>query len=781
MTGIDTYNSDHIAHRSFDSSRPTGSKNPNGGKKKKPGKSRPPLRTVLLRGIVCFVILAMSVTVITTGTKEKPIVQAPLRGEAPAGYDEYSSAVDPDFCKAIAENLSVIGDDPITGGRSAGSPAELEAAQFIAQTMKDIGLENVTMDKVNCDGWTFKGASLEYINAAGEVSKAILGGYQTTIVADRENLPIVWLGKGTAIDYEGIDVKGKLILIEYDSDNDWWINLPAYQAMLHGAKAVVAVRIMEQEIEDRISSNDIRGPANAPALAISREDAERIKEAIDVSGYEAGGVRQINVRLTADSQVIPGVKTNNVWGEIPGTTDEVIYFAAHYDGYYHAFFDNAIGVGLMIDMAKAFIQSGYKPHKTLRFIATGAEEWGRISSNSDQMTAAFEQFTNVRPDWADTAFVLVNVAGAFPLDVMKSFDVSVPYEIKDFIEERITSFGDRAQISVTVGGELPKTTREDLIYNFFGIPTIANEGGEGDKQFFAGLRHSSADTIENGGFSEEGAATIENFYGYSVIMLDQLPLKPLGFAPRFAALSSSYEENNPNPGLVESHLRANIARLMPIAEQADELISNFNRDFAIAVSTQDTALSESMMTDAKTLNEKIYEAYRLIQDELLKISPTLDSGFANIWVQSNITHLNNAIQLLEDGDAAAAVYTELAEIDAVKASIYFDKETCDYFVVQTLEGAKGSWAEGRTEGTPCYADDVVRSLLEKMAAGDTNYMQEIDAIRALSSVQQNLLSSIYSDQGASCYRITDAIYAILDAKTLLDSQKEEQQSLTGGN
>jgi hypothetical protein len=498
MPGTDIYNRDQIIHRSFDSSKP-GAGKPGGNRNPKKKKRRTPPSVVALRCAVCLVILAMSVTVIITATQKKPVVQAPKRGEAPAGYDAYASSIDPDFCRALAENLSKIGDDPATGGRSAGSPAEAEAAQFIVQTMKDIGLQNVTVDKVPCDGWTFKGASLEYINVDGAVSKAVLGGYQTSIVADREQCAIIWLGKGTAADYEGIDAEDKLVLIEYDSDNDWWINLPAYQAMLKGAKAVIAVRIMEDEIGDRISSNHVRGPASAPVLAISSDDAKAIREAIDVTGYEDGGVKQINVRLTADSQVTPKAYTSNVWGEIPGVSDEVIYFAAHYDGYFHSFYDNAIGVGLMLDMAKAFIQSGYQPNKTIRFLATGAEEWGRTGTTADQMTGAYEQFTSVRPEWTEKAAVLVNVAGAFPLDVMKSFDVSVPYEMQGFMEERITSFGDRAKITVTTDGGLPGTAREDFVYNLLGIPTIANEGGEGDKKYFAGLRHSSADTLENGG------------------------------------------------------------------------------------------------------------------------------------------------------------------------------------------------------------------------------------------------------------------------------------------
>ncbi len=49
------------------------------------------------------------------------------------------------------------------------------------------------------------------------------------------------LGKGTADEYKDIDVKGKLVLIEINQREEWWINYPVYQAHLKGAAALIAV------------------------------------------------------------------------------------------------------------------------------------------------------------------------------------------------------------------------------------------------------------------------------------------------------------------------------------------------------------------------------------------------------------------------------------------------------------------------------------------------------------------------------------------------------------
>ena len=92
------------------------------------------------------------------------------------------------------------------------------------------------------------------------------------------------MGKGTAEDYENVDVTGKLVLIDINQNEEWWINSPAYQAHVKGAKAVLANTELPVEMDDRIGTQDICGPEDAPAMGISQEDTDALKEAIKASG-----------------------------------------------------------------------------------------------------------------------------------------------------------------------------------------------------------------------------------------------------------------------------------------------------------------------------------------------------------------------------------------------------------------------------------------------------------------------------------------------------------------
>lgn len=99
-----------------------------------------------------------------------------------------------------------------------------------------------------------------------------------------------------------------------------------------------------------------------------------------------------------------------VMGEIPGKTDEDILVFAHYDAYFRAFSDNTSGIGCAMGIAKALVESGYQPRRTIRFIAHCAEEWGLDNSRYDWARGS-TVLVQSHPEWAETTFMAVNLDG----------------------------------------------------------------------------------------------------------------------------------------------------------------------------------------------------------------------------------------------------------------------------------------------------------------------------------------------------------------------------------
>ena len=307
--------------------------------------------------------------------------------------NNFDAEIDVEYAKEVVQTISSFGDDPVMGMRSAGSPAEKQAIDYLKEQMEEIGLKNVTVEETTVDGWTFNGADITFTNADGEEQKIDLGGYQTTLVAENEEVELVYLNEGTAADYEDIDVTGKLVLIDIDQNENWWISYPAYQAKVKGAKGVIAHSIFAEKGEDRVGVQDICGPADAPALAISSKDKKALVAAIKANDGEP-----ITVTLNCDSQVTEDAVSHNVWGEIPGKTDETIFVFSHVDGYFHSQYDDAQGVSVSMAIAKALIDSGYEPDKTIRFCFHGSEEWGVSGSEYDWSAGAYEEITALHPE-----------------------------------------------------------------------------------------------------------------------------------------------------------------------------------------------------------------------------------------------------------------------------------------------------------------------------------------------------------------------------------------------
>ena len=61
--------------------------------------------------------------------------------------------------------------------------------------------------------------------------------------------------------------------------------------------------------------------------------------------------------------------------------------------------DDNCAVAMMLGIARALLEIGYRPRKTLVFCAMAAEEWGIVNSKYDWSTGAWQQVFKLRPDW----------------------------------------------------------------------------------------------------------------------------------------------------------------------------------------------------------------------------------------------------------------------------------------------------------------------------------------------------------------------------------------------
>jgi hypothetical protein len=90
----------------------------------------------------------------------------------------------------------------------------------------------------------------------------------------------------------------------------------------------------------------------------------------------AGQSVKLRMKLTVDMK--DGLTSSNVWGTLPGTTDENIMILAHQDGYYEASLDNASGQSVMMTLLDYFSQIPKEQRRrSITFVATASNNQGR--------------------------------------------------------------------------------------------------------------------------------------------------------------------------------------------------------------------------------------------------------------------------------------------------------------------------------------------------------------------------------------------------------------------
>ena len=665
-----------------------------------------------------------------------------LGGVNIAAYAE--SAVSNDavaFARTVTQTIADMGDNPDVGNRSSGSPAEKQAAQFIEKTMKDIGLQNVTVDPITLDSWTFNRGRVYYTDAEGNQQFFPLGGFATNLTLDMQEVSVVYVGKGTAEDYEGLDVNGKVVLFDIDQAEDWWVEIPAYEAHVHGALCSLVCNVSGYAYydADTIGSQDYCGPETVPAFSLSQNSAAILRKLAEENGGEAKVILDVDSVVTHDGQ------SQNVWGEIPGATEEVISFFAHYDGYYHSFFDDASGVGTMLSIARELVNSGYKPDKTIRFIAHGAEEWGHVDTEYDWSAGAYAEITQTHPEWAETGFVVLNIDGMYPVQGHTSFAAAATYEVEEFA----ALIGAPVYADGAYGFEAKSPTTcwtEDFGYVRAGVPAIVASHAEPESIYHGPAYHSSMDNVVLGVDEAAWAKSIELFKQYA-LSLDTLATRPMNFSNRFKVMSELYEGN------------ADIDGFLKAASDLDAKIAALNAEYAAALENKDAEAASALRAEGLALDSATHPIFKDIVAATTAFDWEDNTVFPFELTNANIEALEAAIAALKEGDVTTALDDCLTSVDYNWYAYSFSQETYEYMLDKMFNKAEGTWGEGmiRFDGENLWA--LMHGLMEKAEGSD--FSAEIAELEAALARQQDNRAALDSQMTADVAQLTERILSVV--------------------
>jgi aminopeptidase YwaD len=228
--------------------------------------------------------------------------------------------------------------------------------------------------------------------------------------------PVVFCGYGISRpdlgwdDYEGVDVKGKIVLAIRGAPAAQASQFPVeraigYKSSTAAAKGAVGFLLVEGEKPSNGTIQERYYRPQLPALWISAAVCEGIlaekpgwlaetKAALDAGTRGRSKVAGTPVSMQVNAPHAPHAKGHNALGEIkgrdPDLNHEIILVGAHMDhlgvdplgNVYNGADDNASGTAVLVHLADVLTGNRFRPKRSVIFCAFGAEEQGLMGSKA---------------------------------------------------------------------------------------------------------------------------------------------------------------------------------------------------------------------------------------------------------------------------------------------------------------------------------------------------------------------------------------------------------------
>ncbi len=263
-----------------------------------------------------------------------------------------------------------------------------EAAEYVQQKAREIGLADIGIEKFPADGeiyysteksipkWTVRSAELNLLSpirkrlVSWEENPITLASYSRSA---HDTTELVDVGEGTSPDdYTGKDVKGKLVLASCPQAGGR-IELAHKLAVLErGAAGVISYRSYYLDdfpdliAWDHIWTHELDGRQSTYGFCVSKRMGRELRRLL-LEGKE------VVLQAKVDADISPG-HFEVVTGSIPGTdlSDQEIWFIAHLDHCLPSANDNASGSAAILETARTLtrlIEKGSlpRPRRTIRF------------------------------------------------------------------------------------------------------------------------------------------------------------------------------------------------------------------------------------------------------------------------------------------------------------------------------------------------------------------------------------------------------------------------------
>ncbi len=323
-----------------------------------------------------------------------------LRGHIDPQYIEMALAFDAERALEHVQTLA----QPAWAGREAGTAGNEAAAQYIAESFAEYGLQ-----PAGDNGTYFQHFAMSQTALITTPVLALFGADGSLVQSLRYDVDFRELIGGCAGDgraesaviyvkdsrLDDLQLGGRVLLTHAGSDP--WQD--AQNAAQRGAGALL-LTTNKWPSDMAVKTHDLR-PLGAQTIPVFELTGEASDALFELAGYtpwqlaKAPPALPLPVSALVDVQLAmtPTVLTANVLGVLTGSdpdlANEVVIVGAHLDHVgslpdgtiYPGANNDASGVAVLLEIARLWHEKGYRPRRTVLFAAWNATEMGLLGSN----------------------------------------------------------------------------------------------------------------------------------------------------------------------------------------------------------------------------------------------------------------------------------------------------------------------------------------------------------------------------------------------------------------
>jgi hypothetical protein len=339
----------------------------------------------------------------------REVVFTPLPLVVPPDQDPYTDIRAEDLIASVTDIVEFSELSRASGevlwGRIMGSPFTNQAADYMRARFEELGVARVWTEEFSrgpqwlptharltlIGGESFGPGTKDYV-----FSSAVPGHSSPSVDGESLEAEVVYVGNGRPADLLDRDLAGKIAVMR-SRPNPGILNYTGrgIPARLFEAGAVGVVIIFDfpgNYLNLAPYSSESR---TSPTFTLGGDDGDFLEEVIAGAGKDNPPRVRMELKLSTQREWL----VKNVYGLIPGRSDEYVIAIAHLDAFFDGANDNASGLAALLAWARHFGQREEQPGRNILLVATAGHHSGSPGT---------ERLIGEHRGWLDKTVLLLN-------------------------------------------------------------------------------------------------------------------------------------------------------------------------------------------------------------------------------------------------------------------------------------------------------------------------------------------------------------------------------------